>query len=227
MEKELKFLKNVVDAPQRPFAAVIGGAKVSTKIPVLKSLVQKCDTIIIGGAMMFTFYEALGIKTGKSLVEPKFIPEVKKFLDEAGARGVKVVLPSDVVVGSAATADAETAVVSCDKIPAEWIGLDIGPQSVETFRSELLRCNTVVWNGPMGMFEVDKFAAGTLGVAKILADVTLRGGVTVVGGGDSVAAVNAAHLSDKMSHISTGGGASLELLEGLPLPGIECLDDVK
>lgn len=225
MEKELKFLKGAVDEPKRPFAAIVGGAKVSTKIPVIKSLINKCDKIFIGGGMIFTFYRAMGLQVGKSLVEEEYIPLAKELLELAEKKGVKFFLPSDVIVGNEFKADAEAKVVSIKDIPVDWLGLDIGPATVDQFKSELLSCNTIVWNGPMGVFEFEKFARGTFAIAETLAEVTAKGGITIVGGGDSVAAVSAAKLNDKLSHISTGGGASLELLEGLELPGVAALDN--
>jgi len=225
MEKELKFLKGAVDAPKRPFAAVVGGAKVSTKIPVIKSLLDKCDKIFIGGGMIFTFYRAQGLQVGKSMVEEEFIPMAKELLELASKKNVTFCLPTDVVVANEFKADAESKEVDISAIPADWMGLDIGPKTIASFNHELSSCNTVVWNGPMGVFEFEKFAKGTFAIAHTLADITSRGGVTVIGGGDSVAAVAAAKLSDKMSHISTGGGASLEMLEGLELPGVAALDD--
>lgn len=225
MDKEIAFLKGAVDSPQRPFAAIVGGAKVSTKIPVIESLIDKCDKIFIGGGMIFTFYRAMGLDVGKSMVEEEFIPMAKALMDKAAAKGVKFFLPTDVIVASEFKADAEAKNVSVKEIPAEWMGLDIGAESLKQFKEELLTCKTVVWNGPMGVFEFERFAAGTFGVAHTLAEVTAKGGITIIGGGDSVAAVNAAHLSEKMSHISTGGGASLEMLEGKVLPGVAALDD--
>lgn len=225
MEKEIKFLKGAVDSPKRPFAAVVGGAKVSTKIPVIESLIQKCDKIFIGGGMIFTFYRAQGLSVGKSMVEEEFITMAKDLMEKANKKGVKFFLPTDVVIANDFKADAEDKVVSSKDIPEGWMGLDIGPDSVNLFRKELLDCNTIVWNGPMGVFEFEKFAKGTFAVAHALADVTAKGGITIIGGGDSVAAVSAAKLNDKMSHISTGGGASLEMLEGLELPGVAALDN--
>jgi phosphoglycerate kinase len=225
LEKEIKFLKGAVDKPKRPFAAVVGGAKVSSKIPVLESLIEKCDKIFIGGGMMFTFYRAMGQSVGKSMVETDFIPTAKSLMEKAAAKGVKFILPTDVVVASEFKADAESKTVSVKDMPADWMGLDIGPQSLELFKKELSDCKTVVWNGPMGVFEFEKFAAGTFGLAHALAEVTDKGGVTIIGGGDSVAAVAAAKLENRMSHISTGGGASLEMLEGKVLPGVAALDN--
>jgi phosphoglycerate kinase len=225
LEKEIKFLKGAVDKPVKPFAAIVGGAKISTKIPVIESLIEKCDKIFIGGGMIFTFYRAMGLNVGKSLVEADFIPMAKELMEKAKAKGVKLILPTDVVVGKEFTADTQHKCTPIESIPDEWMGLDIGPKSIETFEKEIAGCKTVVWNGPMGVFEFEAFSKGTFAVAHALADVTARGGVTVIGGGDSVAAVSAAKLNDKMSHISTGGGASLEMLEGKVLPGVAALDN--
>lgn len=225
MEKELKFLKSAVDKPVRPFAAIVGGAKVSTKIPVIDSLINKCDKIFIGGGMIFTFYRAMGYKVGKSMVEEEFIPMAKELMDKAAKKGVKFYLPTDVIVADDFKADANSKTVSVQNIPEGWMGLDIGNDSLNLFKKELADCKTVVWNGPMGVFEFENFAKGTFGVAHALAEVTAKGGTTIIGGGDSVAAVNAANLNSKMSHISTGGGASLEMLEGKVLPGVAALDD--
>jgi phosphoglycerate kinase len=225
LKKEIDFLKGAVDAPVRPFAAVVGGAKVSTKIPVIESLIDKCDKIFIGGGMIFTFYRALGYSVGKSLVEEEFIPLAKALLEKAEAKGVKFYLPTDVIVADEFKADANSKTVSVKEIPDGWLGLDIGEESLATFKKELLPCKTVVWNGPMGVFEFEKFSKGTFGIAHTLADVTAAGGVTIIGGGDSVAAINQANLQSKISHISTGGGASLEMLEGKELPGVAALDN--
>jgi len=226
MEKELKFLKNAVDAPVRPFAAIVGGAKVSTKIPVIESLIAKCDKIFIGGGMIFTFYRAMGLSVGKSMVEEEFIPMAKDLMEKAAAKGVKFFLPTDVVIADEFKADANSKTVSVKEIPDGWMGLDIGSESLSTFKSELSDCKTVVWNGPMGVFEFEKFSKGTYGVAHTLAEITQNGGTTIIGGGDSVAAVSSAKLESKMSHISTGGGASLEMLEGKELPGVAALDSI-
>ena len=227
MEKELKFLKSAVDAPNRPFAAIVGGAKVSTKIPVIESLIAKCDKIFIGGGMIFTFYRAMGLNVGKSMVEEEFIPMAKDLMEKAKAKGVKFFLPTDVIIADDFKADANSKTVDVKAIPEGWMGLDIGEASLSMFKKELSDCKTVVWNGPMGVFEFEKFAKGTFGVAHALADVTAKGGITIIGGGDSVAAVNKAKLNAKMSHISTGGGASLEMLEGKVLPGVSALDNAK
>lgn len=227
LEKELKFLKGAVDSPVRPFAAIVGGAKVSTKITVIESLIAKCDKIFIGGGMIFTFYRAQGLKVGKSMVEEEFIPLAAKLMEKAKEKGVKFFLPTDVVIADDFKADANSKTVPVNAIPDGWMGLDIGEESLSVFKKELSDVKTVVWNGPMGVFEFEKFAKGTFGVAHALADITDKGGITIVGGGDSVAAIGAAKLESKISHISTGGGASLELLEGLELPGVAALDDAK
>ena len=225
LEKEIKFLKGAVDAPVRPFAAIVGGAKVSTKIPVIESLIAKCDKIFIGGGMIFTFYRAMGLSVGKSMVEEDFIAVAKGLIEKAAAKGVKLILPTDVVIADEFKADANSKTVDVKNIPDGWMGLDIGPDSLAHFKAELADCKTVVWNGPMGVFEFEKFSKGTFGVAHALAEITQKGGITIIGGGDSVAAVSTAKLEDKMSHISTGGGASLEMLEGKELPGVAALDN--
>jgi phosphoglycerate kinase len=225
MEKEIKYLIGAVEEPVRPLAAVIGGAKVSTKIPVMESLMDKCDKLLIGGGMIFTFYKAQGHSVGASLVEEEQVALATQLLADAKAKGVEFILPTDVVVADSFAADAEFKIVPVDQIPDGWMGLDIGPESLESFKAALGDCRTVVWNGPMGVFEFENFAAGTLGVANALADLTDAGATTIIGGGDSVAAVQKANLGARMSHISTGGGASLELLEGKVLPGVDCLND--
>eukprot|EP00640_Fibrocapsa_japonica_P000806 CAMPEP_0113937318 /NCGR_PEP_ID=MMETSP1339-20121228/3964_1 /TAXON_ID=94617 /ORGANISM="Fibrocapsa japonica" /LENGTH=732 /DNA_ID=CAMNT_0000940037 /DNA_START=47 /DNA_END=2241 /DNA_ORIENTATION=+ /assembly_acc=CAM_ASM_000762 len=226
MEKELKFLKGAVDEPVKPLAAIVGGAKVSTKITVLESLMEKCQIIALGGGMIYTFLKAQGKSVGSSLCEDEFLDLAKTLMAKAEEKGIKFVLPTDVMCADAFSADANTQVTSADAIPDGWMGLDIGPSSIEMYKSELSAANTVVWNGPMGVFEFDKFATGTMAIAQMLAERTEAGAITIIGGGDSVAAVEKAGLSSKMSHISTGGGASLELLEGKVLPGVAALDDV-
>ncbi|CAM9155800.1 unnamed protein product, partial [Ectocarpus fasciculatus] len=225
LEKEIRFLKSAVDSPVRPFAAIVGGAKVSTKIPVIESLLNKCDKILVGGGMMFTFYRALGLKVGNSMVEEEFIDEAKRLIAAAKEKGVNLCLPTDVMVASEFSADAEASVVQMDKMQEGTLGLDIGPESIKNFTNEIKDCKTIVWNGPMGVFEFEKFSNGTFGIARALADATANGATSIIGGGDSVAAVNFCKLNDQMSHISTGGGASLEMLEGKELPGVAVLDD--
>jgi phosphoglycerate kinase len=227
MEKELKYLIGAVEAPVRPMMAIVGGAKVSTKIPVIESLLDKCDVILIGGGMIFTFYKAMGYSIGASLVEEDMVDLARTLMAKAEEKGVKLILPTDVVLADKFDNDSNTAIAKVTDIQGEWMGLDIGPETIETFRTEIGLANTIVWNGPMGVFEMSNFATGTNEVAQMLADATAdRGAITIVGGGDSVAAINAAGLGDKVSHISTGGGASLELLEGKVLPGVAALTEV-
>ncbi|MEL6552690.1 MAG: phosphoglycerate kinase [Cyanobacteria bacterium J06621_11] len=225
IEKELKFLQDTVDSPQRPLAAIVGGSKVSSKIGVIETLLDKVDKIFIGGGMIFTFYKARGISVGGSLVEEDKLDLAKKLEAKAKEKGVEFLLPTDIVVADKFAADANTQTVSVDNIPDGWMGLDIGPDSIKTFQAALADCKSVIWNGPMGVFEMEAFAKGTNGIATTLAGLTGTGCITIIGGGDSVAAVEQAGLADQMSHISTGGGASLELLEGKTLPGIAALDE--
>ncbi|CAM9513299.1 unnamed protein product [Ectocarpus sp. 6 AP-2014] len=225
MEKELKYLKGAVDSPVRPMACIVGGAKVSSKITVIEALIEKCDVILLGGGMIFTFYKAKGLGVGKSLVEDDYVDLARDLMSKAEAKGVKMLLPEDVVVADKFSPTAESDTVTVDSIPEEWMGLDVGPKTISAFEDALDPCKTIVWNGPMGVFEFDKFAAGTFAVASCLADLTSKGAITIIGGGDSVAAVEKANLADKMSHISTGGGASLELLEGKELPGVNAIEE--
>ena len=227
MQQELDYLGRALEQPARPFIAVLGGAKISGKIEVITALLARVDSLLIGGAMMFTFLRAQGRSTGRSLVEDDKIGLAKTVLDQAAARGVELVLPVDCVVSTAPDGSAPGTVRGLDAIGADEIGVDIGPQSVVDFATRIRQAKTVLWNGPMGIFEVPAFAAGTLGVARAIADVTGRGAVTVVGGGDSVAAVQQLGLGEKFSHLSTGGGASLEFLEGRVLPGVAALDDAE
>jgi phosphoglycerate kinase len=223
IEKELEFLQNAVDNPKRPLAAIIGGSKVSSKIGVIETLLEKCDKLLIGGGMIFTFYQARGLKVGKSLVEEDKLELAKTLEAKAKELGVQLLLPTDVVVADNFAPDANAQTVSIESIPDGWMGLDIGPDSIKVFQDALADCNAVIWNGPMGVFEFDKFAVGTEAIANTLAQKS--DAITIIGGGDSVAAVEKVGVAEKMSHISTGGGASLELLEGKQLPGILALDD--
>ncbi|MBN2200638.1 phosphoglycerate kinase [bacterium] len=224
MEKELEFLEDkIVNNPAKPFVAVIGGAKVSSKIAVLESLLGKVDTLIIGGGMAYTFLKAQGVAVGKSLVEDDMIDTAKSVLNKAAEKKVALLLPVDHVATQEFSAEAASKVVSGQALEDGWMGMDIGPQSVEKFKTALNGAKTVFWNGPMGVFEFPKFAEGTNAIARTLAG--LEGAVTVIGGGDSVSAVKKAGLADRMSHISTGGGASLELVEGKTLPGVAALAD--
>ena len=218
IQKEIEFLGNAVNDPVRPLVAVLGGSKVSSKISVIENLLDKVDTLIIGGGMAYTFEAAMGRTTGTSLLEPDFIDYAKKMLDKAQG---KLLLPVDTVVAKEFSNDAESMVVE-DNIPDGWMGLDIGPKTIEKYSAVLKDAKTVVWNGPMGVFEMPNFAKGTNAIAKVLADIDAT---TIIGGGDSVAAVNQAGLGEKMSHVSTGGGASMEFLEGKVLPGIAALND--
>ncbi|MEB3343477.1 phosphoglycerate kinase [Okeania sp.] len=223
IEKELKFLQGAIDNPQKPLAAIIGGSKVSSKIGVIEALLDKCDKLLLGGGMIFTFYKARGLSVGKSLVEDDKIELAKSLEAKAKEKGVAMLLPTDVVVADKFDPEANTQTVSIEEIPDGWMGLDIGPESAKVFQDALGDCKTVIWNGPMGVFEMEKFAKGTEAIAKTLAEK--QDAITIIGGGDSVAAVEQLGLGEKMSHISTGGGASLELLEGKELPGIVALDE--
>jgi phosphoglycerate kinase len=225
MEKELEFLGSAIENPQRPFVTIMGGAKISDKIGVIESLLGKCDAILIGGGMANTFFVAQGLEVADSLVEQDAIETAKTLLAKAEEKGVKMLLPSDVVVADAFSADANTQVVSADTVPAGWRILDIGPATVQTYSDEVKAAKTVVWNGPMGVFEMEPFAKGTFAVAQAMADATAQGATTIIGGGDSASAIEQSGLADKVSHVSTGGGASLEMLEGITLPGVAALDE--
>ncbi|MGE5590816.1 MAG: phosphoglycerate kinase [Bacillota bacterium] len=222
MQKEIEVMGKALQSPDRPFVAILGGAKVSDKIGVIENLLGKVDALIIGGGMANTFLAAKGFPTGKSLVEADKVDLAGQLLKKAEERKVRFLLPEDVVVAAEFKADAEHKTVPANQIPADWMAVDIGPASVEAFKKELAGARTVVWNGPMGVFEMPAFARGTFAVADAVAGVK---GTTIVGGGDSVAAVEQAGVADRMTHISTGGGASLEFLEGLELPGVACLQD--
>ena len=225
IEKELQYLQAAIENPQRPLVAIIGGSKVSSKIGVIETLLEKCDKLIIGGGMIFTFYKARGLNVGKSLVEDDKLELAKSLEAKAKEKGVDFLLPSDVVLADNFAPDANAKTTSIDNIEDGWMGLDIGPDSIKLFQDALSDCKAVIWNGPMGVFEFDKFAAGTEAIARTLAELTGTGTTTIIGGGDSVAAVEKVGVAEKMSHISTGGGASIELLEGKVLPGIAALDE--
>ncbi|KAF5728181.1 hypothetical protein HS088_TW21G00325 [Tripterygium wilfordii] len=225
MQKELDYLVGAVTSPKKPFAAIVGGSKVSTKIGVIESLLGKVDILLLGGGMIFTFYKAQGYSVGSSLVEEDKLDLATSLMEKAKSKGVSLLLPTDVVIADKFAADANSKIVPASQIPDGWMGLDIGPDSIKTFSEALDTTKTIIWNGPMGVFEFEKFAAGTEAIAKKLAELSGKGVTTIIGGGDSVAAVEKVGLADKMSHISTGGGASLELLEGKPLPGVLALDD--
>ena len=222
IEKELQFLGNAVNNPERPFVAILGGAKVSDKIGVIDSLLEKVDTLMIGGGMAYTFFKAQGYEVGNSICEMDKLDLAKEAMEKAEQKGVKFMLPVDTKVGKEFKPDTESKMVSYTEIPADWEGFDIGPETIKMFEEELRKAKTVVWNGPLGLFEFDQFAIGTNAIAKVLSEIDAT---TIIGGGDSAAAVKKAGLEDKMTHISTGGGASLEFLEGKKLPGIEALMD--
>ena len=223
MEKEVKYIQPMVENPPKPQVAIIGGAKVSSKIAVLESLLKNASALVIGGGMAYTFLKAQGHKVGISLVEDDFIDTAKKLLSDADAKGVKIVLPVDHVASDKFDANATPVAVSGVDIPDNLMAMDVGPKTIELYKEVLSTAKSIVWNGPVGVFEFEAFAKGTQTVAQLVAEATGRGAMTVVGGGDSVAAVNKFNLADKMSHVSTGGGASLEFLEGKTLPGIAIL----
>lgn len=225
MGKELGFADRVRENPEKPYTAIVGGAKVSDKIGLLENLLGKCDNILVGGGMAYTFYKALGGEIGDSLVEMDKLDLAKEILAKAEKNNTKIVLPEDSVVADAFSNEAKTQTVPSDDIPAGWMGLDIGPRAVERFSDVIKKSKTVMWNGPMGVFEMEKFAQGSIGIAKAMAEATSENGAfTMVGGGDSVSAINQAGLADSVSFISTGGGAMLEYLEGKTLPGIEAIE---
>lgn len=226
MEKELDYLGSALANPERPYCAILGGAKISGKIDVISNLMDKVDTLIIGGGMAFTFLKAQGKEIGKSLLEEEKLEMAKDILANLKNSKAKFLLPVDVVITEEFSNDSPFETVSVENIPANKMGLDIGPETIKLFRDELLKSKTIVWNGPMGVFEMDNFAKGTFAIAQALVKATENGAVTVVGGGDSAAAISKAGLEDKVSHVSTGGGASLEFLEGKILPGVAALNDV-
>lgn len=222
IEKEVKFLGNALENPQRPFVAIMGGAKVGDKIPVIENLMKKVDSLIIGGGMSYTFFKAMGYEIGKSILDEESTELAKSIVDKAEKSGIELLLPIDTVCAREFSNESEKAVFDRDKIPADMMGMDIGPKTVELYRECIGKAKTVVWNGPAGVFEMPAFAEGTKAIAAALAE---SDAVTIIGGGDSAAAVEQFGLADKMTHISTGGGASLEYLEGKELPGIACLEE--
>lgn len=225
MEKELEALGEKLNNPVRPFLAILGGAKVSSKIGVLRKLLEKVDVLLVGGGMSYTFIKAMGYEVGKSLLEEGMIEEARQILEIAKARGVRFELPVDFVVAPEGKEGVATKVVDWDKIPPDMGGFDIGPKTIEKFGEYIKEAKTIFWNGPLGLFEVDLFARGTVEIAKRVAEVAESGAIVVVGGGDTVAAIKQAGVERKITHISTGGGASLEFVEGRPLPGVEVLLD--
>jgi len=221
MEKELKYLKEAMEKPEHPFIAVMGGAKVSDKVELIERIAQKADKLLIGGAMAFTFYKAMGYETGDSLVEEEKIDLARTLLEKFKD---KIMLPVDVVIADKFDNDANRKEVSADKIESGWRGLDIGEKTIIKFKAEISKAKTILWNGPLGVFEFDNFSKGTSEIAKAIAEATEKGAITVLGGGDTVAAIEKFGLKDKYTHVSTGGGASLELLAGKELPGLKALE---
>ena len=222
IEKEIKFLGDVLEDPERPFVAIMGGAKVGDKIPVIENLMKKVDSLIIGGGMSYTFFKAMGYEIGTSILDEESIDLAGELMKKAEAAGVQLLLPVDTVCAKEFSNDSEKAVFDRDSIPADMMGMDIGPKTVELYKECISKAKTIVWNGPAGVFEMPSFEAGTKAIAQALAE---SDATTVIGGGDSAAAVEQFGLADKMTHISTGGGASLEFLEGKELPGVACLED--
>ncbi len=225
LEKEIRYLNESVNHPKRPFVAILGGAKVSDKIGVIENLISKVDSLLIGGGMSFTFYKAMGLPIGKSLVEEEKVALASELLKKASQAGVELLLPVDSIVADRFAEDAKTRTVAEDGIPDGWMALDIGQETVNLYSARIREAKTVLWNGPMGVFEMDVFSKGTFDVAKALAVATQQGATTIVGGGDSAAAIKKSGLENQVSHVSTGGGASLEYLEGKLLPGVDSLTD--
>jgi phosphoglycerate kinase len=225
MQKELDYLGEAISNPKRPYCAILGGAKISGKIDVINNLLDKVDILLIGGGMAFTFFKAEGKEIGKSLLEEEKIPVAKELLEKLKNSKVKFLLPLDVAAANEFNNDSPCEIVSIDEIPSDKMGMDIGPKTIKVFSEEILLSNTIVWNGPMGVFEMENFSMGTMEIAEALAKATKEGAVTIVGGGDSAAAISKANLENSVSHVSTGGGASLEFLEGKELPGVVALSD--
>jgi len=227
MQKELDYLGVAIADPARPFTAILGGSKISGKIDVIDNLLPKVDNLLIGGGMAYTFYKAMGYEIGSSLLEAEKLDLAKETLEKFKTSKAKVLLPKDNMVAAEFKNESPSTLVASDNIPADKMGLDIGPSTIEEFKKVILASKTIIWNGPLGVFEFDNFAKGTDAIAKALADATANGAVTIIGGGDSAAAIKKAGLEDKVSHVSTGGGASLEFLEGKILPGVAALNDDK
>lgn len=225
MAKEVDYLSRVMENPDRPFLAILGGAKVHDKIGVLRNLLSRVDSMIIAGGMAYTFFKALGKEIGRSLLDEPGVALAKELLEEAEKTGKRLLLPVDVVVAKEFSNDAERREVSIDEIPPDWMGMDIGPKSIQRFRSEILLARTLLWNGPVGVFEFENFAIGSRKIAEALVEATEKGAISIVGGGDTAAAVEKFGLAEKMTHVSTGGGATLEFLEGKTLPGVAVLMD--
>ena len=225
MEKELDALGKALDNPARPFIAILGGAKIKGKINLIQSLLSRVDTLLVGGGMMFTFFKATGLETGKSIVDDEYLSMCKDLLGSSRTGRAKLLLPVDCIVAKEIDESSPKAEVSSADIPEDWTGVDIGPKSIGLFKASLAGAKTIFWNGPMGVFEKPRFADGTKEIARAVADATSRGAVSIVGGGDSVAAINLMGIADRFTHISTGGGASLEFMEGRSLPGVDALCD--
>jgi phosphoglycerate kinase len=225
MKKEIEYLGMAVGNPKRPYLAILGGAKIAGKIDVIQNLMQKVDVLLIGGGMSYTFFKAMGLEVGKSMLDLEKVELAKKILEEAKAKNIKLLLPIDCVIADKIAEDVNTKIVKSENIPADMEALDIGPETIKLYSKEIKAAKTVVWNGPMGVFEYDKFAVGTNAIAKVLADATKEGVITIIGGGDSAAAITKIGLEKSVSHVSTGGGASLEFLEGKELPGLAALAD--
>ena len=223
MENELQAVDRLMLNPRRPFAAIIGGSKVSTKISILENLMEKVDSIVIGGGMSYTFAAAQGGKVGNSLCEPERFPTALEIVKKAEERGVKLVFSPDALIADKFAEDADTRQAPVNDIPDGWMGLDIGEEGKKTFREHILGCKTILWNGPVGVFEMDKFATGSKAVAEAIAEATSKGAFSLIGGGDSVACINKFSLADKVSYVSTGGGALLEYIEGKELPGVAAI----
>lgn len=225
MKKEIDFLGMAVGDPKRPYVAILGGAKIAGKIDVIQNLMKKVDVLLIGGGMSYTFFKAMGLEVGKSILDLEKVDLAKSILEEAKAKNIKLLLPVDCVAADKFAEDANTKIVKSNEIPNDMEALDIGPETIELYSKEIKAAKTVVWNGPMGVFEIEKFAVGTNAIAKVLAEATKEGVITIIGGGDSAAAITKIGLEKSVSHVSTGGGASLEFLEGKVLPGVAALDD--
>jgi len=223
MLDEIEYLGKAITNPKKPFVAIIGGAKISGKIDVIKNLLDKCNSILIGGGMSFTFFKAMGLEIGKSILEEDKISLASELLQEARKKNVQLFLPIDIIVANQFSNDAEYKCVKQGEIPNDWHGMDIGIETRNLYKNEIIKAKTIIWNGPMGVFEMEKFNKGTIAIADALVEVTAKGAITIVGGGDSAAAINQLNYKNKITHVSTGGGASLEFLEGKTLPGIEAL----
>lgn len=224
MQKELQYLGDAMNNPQKPFVAIIGGAKISGKIDVLNNLLKKCDSILIGGGMMFTFLKSIGKQIGKSLLEEDKIELAQELIQASQTAKVKLILPVDVVIADDFNNEANSKIVTVDEIPENAIGMDIGPKTIDLFKNEITNAKTIFWNGPMGVFEMSNFAKGTFAIADALKEATEKGAITIVGGGDSASAINKLNYDKYISHVSTGGGASLEFIEGKELPGVKALE---